>query len=256
MAVVLDAIGISIGRDCLQSEARRLMAVRRTCAVNLPKRMETFPVDRKSFAKLVAAGCGAGRLFRSHNVIGTTRRRRPAAGQCACAAQATASARKPHPQGIPTTPIGSTHDKQLLVDFGGLGALQGGRCDTGSARSGRGSRGLHGRLITAGWKLDESFPGKPYINRGISGQTTPQMLVRFRQDVIDLKPKVVVIFGGTNDIAGNTGPMTIEETEGNIASMADLAKANGIRVVLCSVLPALDYWWAPGPRSRAQDRAF
>jgi lysophospholipase L1-like esterase len=103
-----------------------------------------------------------------------------------------------------------------------------------------------GDSITQGWKLDESFPGKPYINRGIGGQTSPQMLVRFRQDVIDLKPKAVVILAGTNDIAGNTGPMTLEQTEENIASMADLAKANGIRVVLCSVLPAFDYSWAPG----------
>ncbi len=86
-----------------------------------------------------------------------------------------------------------------------------------------------GDSITEGWHLDQSFPGKPYINRGISGQTTPQMLVRFRQDVIDLKPKVVVIFAGTNDIAGNTGPETLEEVEGNLASMAELAQANGIR---------------------------
>ena len=111
-----------------------------------------------------------------------------------------------------------------------------------------------GDSITEGWKLDESFPGKPYINRGISGQTTPQMLVRFRQDVIDLKPKVVVILAGTNDIAGNTGPMTLEQTEGNLASMAELAAANEIRVVLCSVLPAFDYPWAPGLDSRAEDR--
>ncbi len=72
------------------------------------------------------------------------------------------------------------------------------------------------------------------------------MLVRFRQDVIDLKPKVVVILAGINDIAGNTGPMTLEQTEGNIASMAELASANGIRVVLCSVLPAFDFPWSPG----------
>jgi lysophospholipase L1-like esterase len=84
------------------------------------------------------------------------------------------------------------------------------------------------------------------VNRGIRGQTTPQMLVRFRQDVIDLKPKVVVILAGTNDIAGNTGPMTLEQTEGNIASMADLARANNIKVVLCSVLPAFDYPWKRG----------
>jgi len=85
------------------------------------------------------------------------------------------------------------------------------------------------------------FPGKPYINRGISGQTTPQMLIRFRSDVIDLGPKVVVILAGTNDIAGNTGPTTLEAIEGNLKSMAELATANGIRVVLASVLPVSDY---------------
>jgi lysophospholipase L1-like esterase len=90
------------------------------------------------------------------------------------------------------------------------------------------------------------FPGKPYINRGISGQTTPQMLLRFRQDVIGLHPKVVVILGGINDIARNTGPITIEETEGNLRSMTELALANNIRVVLCSVLPAFDFAWRPG----------
>jgi lysophospholipase L1-like esterase len=84
------------------------------------------------------------------------------------------------------------------------------------------------------------FPGKPYINRGIGGQTTPQILLRFRQDVIALKPKVVVILAGTNDIAGNTGPMTLEQTGDNIKSMAELAKANGIKVVLSSVLPVSD----------------
>jgi lysophospholipase L1-like esterase len=90
------------------------------------------------------------------------------------------------------------------------------------------------------------FPGKPYVGRGISGQTTPQMLIRFRQDVIALKPKVVVILGGTNDIAGNTGPSTLEMIEDNLASMTEIAKANGIRVVLASVLPVYDYPWQKG----------
>jgi lysophospholipase L1-like esterase len=84
------------------------------------------------------------------------------------------------------------------------------------------------------------FPGKPYVDRGISGQTTPQMLIRFRRDVIDLKPAVVVILAGTNDLAGNTGPMTLEETEANLASMSQLAHANGIRVVMASVMPVAD----------------
>ncbi len=98
-----------------------------------------------------------------------------------------------------------------------------------------------GDSITDGWKLAEYFPGQPYINRGISGQTTPQMLIRFRPDVIELKPKVVVILAGTNDIAGNTGPMTMDMIEDNYASMAELAKANGIKVVFASVLPVHDY---------------
>jgi lysophospholipase L1-like esterase len=87
----------------------------------------------------------------------------------------------------------------------------------------------------------EFFPGKPYINRGISGQTTPQMLLRFRADVIALQPRVVVILAGTNDIAGNTGPMTLSMTEDNFATMAELARVHGIRVVLASLLPVSDY---------------
>jgi lysophospholipase L1-like esterase len=98
-----------------------------------------------------------------------------------------------------------------------------------------------GDSITAIWKLDEYFSGKPYINRGISGQTTPQMLIRFRPDVIALKPRAVLILAGTNDIAGNTGPMTLEMIENNYASMAELAKANGIKVIFASVLPIHDY---------------
>jgi lysophospholipase L1-like esterase len=105
-----------------------------------------------------------------------------------------------------------------------------------------------GNSITELWAphFDSLFPGKPYIGRGISGQTTPQMLVRFRQDVVALQPKVVVLLGGTNDIAGNTGPSTLEMIEDNIASMTEIAKANGIRVVLASVLPAADYPWRRG----------
>jgi lysophospholipase L1-like esterase len=100
-----------------------------------------------------------------------------------------------------------------------------------------------GDSITDAWGRSHGifFPGKPYINRGISGQTTPQMLIRFRPDVIDLKPKVVVILAGTNDIAGNTGPESLEEIEGNLQSMAELAKVNGIKVVLSSVMPVSDY---------------
>jgi len=105
-----------------------------------------------------------------------------------------------------------------------------------------------GNSITQGWieKRADFFKINPYINRGISGQTTPQMLIRFRQDVIALQPKVVVILAGTNDIAGNTGPSTLEMIEDNLASMAELAQAHGIRVVLSSVLPVIDYPWKKG----------
>ena len=105
-----------------------------------------------------------------------------------------------------------------------------------------------GNSITDGWIRisPEFFEGKPYVDRGISGQTTGQMLVRFRADVISLKPKLVLILGGTNDIAGNNGPSTLEMIEDNLASMAELAKANGIKVILCSVLPVYDYPWKPG----------
>jgi acyl-CoA thioesterase-1 len=114
-----------------------------------------------------------------------------------------------------------------------------------------------GNSITEAWAryFPTHFAGKEYIGRGISGQTTPQMLVRFRQDVVALKPKVVVILAGTNDIAGNTGPSTVEMIQDNIASMAEIAKANGIRVVLASVLPVDDYPWRrgldPGPKIMA-----
>jgi lysophospholipase L1-like esterase len=99
-----------------------------------------------------------------------------------------------------------------------------------------------GDSITDAWgrSIGKFFPGKPYVNRGISGQTTPQMLIRFRPDVIDLKPRVVVILAGTNDIAGNTGPETLEQIEGNLQSMVQLAKANGIQVVMASVMPVCD----------------
>jgi lysophospholipase L1-like esterase len=98
-----------------------------------------------------------------------------------------------------------------------------------------------GDSITDIWHLDQYFPGKPYVNRGIGGQTTPQMLVRFRQDVIDLHPKVIIILAGTNDIAGNTGPMRLEDIEANYASIAELARAHEISLIYSSVLPVHDY---------------
>ena len=105
-----------------------------------------------------------------------------------------------------------------------------------------------GNSITQGWinRVPDFFANRPYINRGIGGQTTPQMMLRFRQDVIQLQPKVVVILAGTNDIAGNTGPSTLEMIEDNIYSMTELAQTHGIQEVLCSILPAYDYPWRTG----------
>lgn len=109
---------------------------------------------------------------------------------------------------------------------------------------------FYGDSITDSWKLTEYFPGKPYLNRGISGQTTPQMLVRLRPDVIAHAPRVLILLAGTNDLAGNTGPMTLEMIQHNYASIAELARANGIKVIFSSILPVHDY----GPRKVSENR--
>jgi len=126
-------------------------------------------------------------------------------------------------------------------DYGQLARYREANAKLGPPAGGESRVVFFGDSITDLWKLEDSFPGKPYVNRGIGGQTTPQMLVRFRQDVIDLHPKVVVILAGTNDIAGNTGPMSNEDIEANYASLAELARLNGIRVVYSSVLPVHNY---------------
>ncbi len=140
-------------------------------------------------------------------------------------------------------------DEQIKVDWPWLGRFKEADLALAAPAAGEDRVVFMGDSITQGWKIEGpagTFPGKPYINRGISGQTTPQMVLRFHQDVVNLKPKVVVILAGINDIAGNTGPMTLEETENNLAAMAEMATANGIKVVLCSVLPAFDFPWRPG----------
>ena len=126
-------------------------------------------------------------------------------------------------------------------DFGELGRYRDANAALAPPAASENRVVFFGDSITDMWKLADYFSGKPYINRGIGGQTTPQMLVRFRQDVIDLRPNVVVILAGTNDIAGNTGPMRNEDIEANLASMAELSRAHGIRVVLSSVLPVHNY---------------
>lgn len=126
-------------------------------------------------------------------------------------------------------------------DFGELARYRAANAALPAAAAGETRVVFFGDSITDSWKLDESFPGKPYVNRGISGQTTSQMLVRFRQDVINLQPKVVVILAGTNDIAGNTGPIANEDIEANYSDLAELAKANNIRLIFSSILPVSNY---------------
>ncbi len=123
--------------------------------------------------------------------------------------------------------------KQWMNDFGNLGRYREANSKLAPPSANEDRVVFMGDSITDIWKLDKYFPGKPYINRGIGGQTTPQMLIRFRPDVIDLQPKVVVILAGTNDIAGNTGPMSLAEIEGNLQTMAELARIHGMHV--CSL---------------------
>ena len=139
-------------------------------------------------------------------------------------------------------------DQQLRADWANLAKYRDANSTLAPPANNENRVVFLGNSITEGWQqyFATMFADKPYINRGIGGQTTPQMLIRFRPDVIALKPKVVVILAGINDIAGNTGPSTLEMIEDNLASMTELAQSNGIRVVLSSVLPAADFPWRPG----------
>ena len=148
--------------------------------------------------------------------------------------------------GHPDNEYWREHDRQMLFDFPWLARYRDADAKLGPPAADENRVVFMGDSITEGWNLEQSFPGKPYVNRGISGQTTPQMVLRFHQDVVNLKPKVVVILGGINDIAGNTGPMSLDDTENNLRAMTEIASANGIKVVLCSVLPAYDFPWSPG----------
>jgi lysophospholipase L1-like esterase len=126
-------------------------------------------------------------------------------------------------------------------DFGQLARYREANANLKPPAAGENRVVFFGDSITDKWNLEEYFPGKPYINRGIGGQTTPQMLVRFRHDAIGLQPNVIVILAGTNDIAGNTGPMRLEDIEANHASMAELARAHQIHLVFSSILPVHNY---------------
>lgn len=139
-------------------------------------------------------------------------------------------------------------DERLRTDWAGLQRYRRANAELPPPAPGEDRVVFLGNSITDAWgrAFATTFPGKPYVGRGIGGQTTSQMLVRFRQDVIALKPKVVVILAGTNDIAGNTGPSTLEMIQDNLMSMVEIAQANGLRVVLASVLPVYDYPWRRG----------
>ena len=128
-----------------------------------------------------------------------------------------------------------------MNDFGQLSRYKAANAALADLRPGEPRVIFFGDSITDAWHLDRYFPGKGYINRGISGQTTSQMLVRFQQDVVNLKAAVVVVLAGTNDIAGNTGPISIEDIEANYAALADLARAHGIHLIFSSVTPVNNY---------------
>jgi len=142
-------------------------------------------------------------------------------------------------------------DARLHTDWAYLAKYRDANAQLASPAKGERRIVFMGDSITEGWgkhpegNVGEFFPGKPYVNRGISGQTTPQMLVRLRPDVIDLKPFAMVLLGGINDIAENTGPMPLSATEGNIQSMVELARTHDIRVILCTLSPAKAFPWRP-----------
>ncbi|HEU4629257.1 MAG TPA: SGNH/GDSL hydrolase family protein [Gemmatimonadaceae bacterium] len=169
-------------------------------------------------------------------LLATTAQVAPLAGQ------------QPQPTAEQLTPQHRAEDERLRNDWAGLQHYRAANAALRPPAPGEQRVVFMGNSITEAWApyFATMFPGRPYIGRGISGQTTPQMLVRFRQDVIALQPAVVVILAGTNDIAGNIGPSTLEMIEDNLMSMTELAQAHGIRVVLASVLPAYDYRWRPG----------
>ena len=165
----------------------------------------------------------------------------------ACPAAATWSPAPPN-RADSLTDYQRSVDARNRNDWASLARYREANAALGDPRPGETRVVFMGNSITDAWakSFPTMFPGKSYVGRGISGQTTPQMLVRFRQDVVALKPQVVVILAGINDIAGNTGPATLAMIADNLMSMTEIAKANGIRVVLSSVLPAYDFPWRRG----------
>jgi lysophospholipase L1-like esterase len=165
---------------------------------------------------------------------------------------------QPPPADVPSCPELAaalrtvTANDTRLRDWANLGRYREANHGVAAPAAGETRVVFMGDSITDNWQVPRFggfFPRKPYVDRGISGQTTPQMLIRFRPDVVALQPRAVVILAGTNDIAGNTGPMTNDEIEGNLASMSDLAHAAGIKVVLASITPVSAYHRANAPQT-------
>lgn len=181
---------------------------------------------------------------------------------CAALVLLASSARAQGPQPSPGQPdpcaearAQLTRDEARLKDWPALARYRDANARLPPPARGERRVVFMGDSITDSWadpRFGGFFPGRPYVDRGISGQTTPQMLVRFRADVVALRPEAVVILAGTNDLAGNTGPTTLEAVEDNLASMAELARAHGIRVVLASLLPVSDYERDRGGRQIVQ----
>lgn len=189
----------------------------------------------------------------------------PATGQAATSA-ASASASAPvainpmytaQASSLTTDQVASM--QQELADWPRLGRYRADNAQLAPPAPGQPRVVFYGDSITDAWgraKDTTFFPGKPYVNRGISGQTTAQMLLRFRQDVIGLRPAAVVILAGTNDLAGNTGLATLPMIEDNFRSMTELAQAHHVRVILASVLPVSDYPWHRGLQPADKVRAL
>jgi lysophospholipase L1-like esterase len=186
----------------------------------------------------------------------------PLAAQTAPATQpAPATHPAPLAQPTPASPSDQAQEieqlKAKLADWAQLDRYRAENADSPPVASGEQRVVFYGDSITDNWGHGKNFfPDKPYFNRGISGQTTPQMLVRFQQDVVRLQPAAVIILAGTNDIAGNTGPETPQMIEDNFASMAAIAKYYDIKVIFASILPAIVYPWKPGVQPADEIRAL
>jgi lysophospholipase L1-like esterase len=204
-----------------------------------PNRLFSIDIDNETARSLILLRWGqhmkSSRNLRSSTIV---------LFLCASAALAQQSAQVPAmpPTGFPgLDQYRASRIAMFTDDYGQLARYREANAALKPPSPGETRVVFFGDSITDIWHIEEYFPGKPYINRGIGGQTTPQMLVRFRQDVIDLQPKVVIILAGTNDIAGNTGPMRLEDIEANYASFAELARINNIKVIYSSVLPVHNY---------------